>query len=163
MKLREKIIILVAVLVGAYGLLDFFVLSGRGDVDTDRVQVAEQELESFATTVSANIALAKITDRAHMGAIISKAESGWSRDPFRAEVIKEVEVVSEESEEAGPELVYSGFIQAGERVLAVVNGMEYRTGDLLNEVGYKVVRITPSQVLLQTDTSREIILYLEEN
>jgi hypothetical protein len=34
---------------------------------------------------------------------------------------------------------------------------------MLNELGYKVEKITPSQVVLRTEANKEIVLYLEEN
>jgi len=48
-------------------------------------------------------------------------------------------------------------------MLAVINGMEYTVGEMLRDIGYKVFRITSSQVILLTETNKEITLYLEEN
>lgn len=149
--------------MGVYGLADHFVLS-RGSDDTEALaQKAEQELETYASTASARLAVAKIKDRGHMEYLISRAEADWTRDPFRAESAKAVEDTETDSDAKAPELVYSGFIRAGNRFLAVVNGMEYRVGEMLNELGYKVEKITPSQVVLRTEANKEIILYLEEN
>lgn len=44
-------------------------------------------------------------------------------------------------------LVYSGFIQVGERPVAIINGMDYQVGDTVN--GLLVERILPQAVLLR--------------
>ncbi|MBI9089047.1 MAG: hypothetical protein JEZ12_07515 [Desulfobacterium sp.] len=163
MKRREKIILLVAVLMGVYGLADYFLLSGGSDGSQVVAQMAEQELETYVSTASARLAVASIKDRGHTDYLISKAEADWTRDPFRAELTKAVEDAQPVSDAKDAELVYSGFIRAGSLLLGVVNGMEYRSGEMLNELGYKVEEITPAQVVLRTEANKEIILYLEEN
>jgi len=52
------------------------------------------------------------------------------------------------------EQVYSGFIKVGQRVLAVINGIEYACGDKLADGGYVVQAIDKSAVVLErTDSS----------
>jgi hypothetical protein len=53
-----------------------------------------------------------------------------------------------------PEFVYSGYIKIGQKVFAVVNGIEYACGDQLAEGGYVVKAIDKNLVLLErTDGS----------
>jgi len=54
----------------------------------------------------------------------------------------------------GEELVYSGYIRIGQKVFAVINGIEYACGDKLAEGGYVVQAIDKNTVLLErTDGS----------
>ncbi len=56
--------------------------------------------------------------------------------------------------EAAVQLVYSGFIKVGTKILAVINGIEYAVGDALAEGGYMVKAIDKNFVLLErTDGS----------
>jgi len=56
--------------------------------------------------------------------------------------------------ESQAQLVYSGFIKAGSRLLAVINGIEYGVGDALAEGGYTLKAIDRNFVLLErTDSS----------
>ena len=68
------------------------------------------------------------------------------------------------SEDAAvPDMTYSGFIQIGSHLLGIINGMEYRIGDLVLEIGYKVIQITPLKVTLLTQTNKQVTLYLQED
>jgi hypothetical protein len=52
------------------------------------------------------------------------------------------------------EIVYSGYMKIGQKVYAVINGVEYARGDELAEGGYVVQGIEKSSVLLErTDGS----------
>lgn len=54
----------------------------------------------------------------------------------------------------GSEYVYSGFIKIGQKLLAVINGVEYARGDELAEGGYMLQAIDKNSVLLErTDGS----------
>lgn len=55
---------------------------------------------------------------------------------------------------APQELVYSGYIKIGQKIFAVLNGVEYARGDELAEAGYVVQAIDKNSVLLErTDGS----------
>jgi len=149
--------------MGVYGVADYFFLSGSSDATQETAKMAEQKLETYAIAASSKLAVAQITDLPQTDYLISKAEADWTRDPFRAEPVKEVEEKEIVSDPDELEFVYSGFMRAGNFFLAVVNGMEYRRGEMLNGLGYKVEKITPSQVVLRTEANKEIVLYLEEN
>lgn len=63
-------------------------------------------------------------------------------------------LTSEEPGGQGEGPVYSGYIQAGKRVFAVLDGIEYAAGDELAEGGYRVKSIEKTLVVLErTDGS----------
>ncbi len=164
MNRRESIIIVVAVAIGIYGLLDYFVLSGKKVNGKDEnLAVAVGKIDTFAQTASLDLTqVVSKKDFQDTGYLISKAEAKWENDPFWIYQADDMEYIAT-AEEKLPELSYTGFIKAGQKVLAVVNGMEYTLGELLRDVGYKVSRITPLKVVLLTEANKEIILQLEEN
>ncbi len=45
---------------------------------------------------------------------------------------------------------YTGFVELGSGKLAVIDGMEYQAGDSLEGGGYKVLSVTPDQVVLES-------------
>lgn len=165
MKKREIIIIVIAVLVGLYGILDYFVFSGSSAAGGDeKIATAQNRIDGFVQSSELNLAAAaetgSLADQAYM---IAKAEAPWKRDPFGDGGLGESQEEQGLAEEKLPEMRYSGFIRAGKKILAVVNGMEYTVGELLVDVGYKVSSITSSKVVLLTEANKEIVLQLEEN
>ena len=164
MKKREIIIVVIAALLGVYGLVDYFILSGsKAPGGGQKITEALTSIDGFAQAAELNLIPAEVTgslkDQAYM---ISKAEAPWEKDPFGGgglESKAEEGLVKEDI----LEMHYSGFIRAGKKMLAVVNGMEYTVGELLVDVGYKVSKITSSKVVLLTEANKEIVLQLEEN
>ena len=45
---------------------------------------------------------------------------------------------------------FTGYVELGSGRLAVVDGMEYQVGDMLESGGYKVVAIAPDLVALES-------------
>lgn len=163
MKLREKIIIVVAVLAGIYGVADYFLLSGKTGPELEVFKKAALDLDIFEAAAKAALAVSKLSDPERTHYLITKAESEWTKDPFRGDVAVSADPIKEDSEEKDVEFVYSGFIRIGNTILAVVNGIEYKVGEMLQDVGYKVAGVTPSQVVLLTEANKEIVIYLVEN
>ncbi len=165
MKKREIIIVVIAAVLGVYGILDYFILSGSSAMGDDKkITNALVSIDEFVQSSEQNLAPAalkgSLADQAYL---ISKAEALWEKDPFGGYGLGESKGEQNLAEEKLPEMKYSGFIRAGKKMLAVVNGMEYTVGELLVDVGYKVSRITSSKVVLLTEANKEIVLQLEEN
>ncbi|MCA1785036.1 MAG: general secretion pathway protein GspB [Desulfobacteraceae bacterium] len=153
MSKREKIILALTLVVALYGVMDLFVFSSK-KTDTSGPAPAADGVTSSAM---ANKLMAKILnmeiEQPLKKNIIAKIESPWQGDPFvRSE--EQTEQQATQSDDAQPifsGLVYSGYIFAGDRVMAIINGNEYRNGDIVLETGYRVVRITPDKVIVQKD------------
>ena len=159
---------IVAVALGIYGLLDFFVFSGEKQKGQDKDAAARSEkIAAFAASAGTELSsITKQADAPDTDYLISKAESNWQRDPFvvyTSDQNDQIVLDDTSATDKIPTLTYTGFIQAGKKVLAVVNGMEYAIGEMLTDVGYKVSGITPTRVVLLTELNKEIILQLEEN
>jgi len=165
MNRREQIIILLAVLMAAYGVLDYFVLSKKGasGKDEDKVTAAVQQADTFAATATARLTAMSVKNKGRSLSYTKKmAETPWPRDPFITHT-KVIEKEEQLSDADMPEMIYSGFIKLGNRILGVINGMEYRVGELVVDIGYKVHQITASKVILLTESNKQIIIYLQED
>ncbi len=138
MTLREKIIIGAAgaaVLWGAVQILRSTV--GGGKQAEER---SAQDVQGTVVRVRADIAAARLTEAERL--VLSIAQEEWDEHPFA---------------EAGPvragrapasDYVYSGYVDAGGRRFAVLNGREYRVGEALASGGGVIERIEPDHLVL---------------
>ncbi|MCG8566358.1 MAG: general secretion pathway protein GspB [Desulfobacterales bacterium] len=166
MSKRELIIVVIAALVGIYGILDYLILPRLGSANKSETSLkARQEIEAFSSDAMAQLASTqKLEGPPAIKEIIPLAEGHWPRDPFGtapSDSGKPDEDPGEDPDQ--PDLVYSGFMQAGDHILAVINNMEYSIGELVKETGLTLSQITPAKVVLKNSSQREIILELQEN
>ncbi len=87
--------------------------------------------------------------------IVNRAEAEWSSDPFYKarlydDLISSGINIKTVLEEYKAKFTYSGYIQAGEKELAIINNTEYQTGDTLEEYTglYVLKSIYPSRVII---------------
>jgi hypothetical protein len=165
LKKRESIIIVIALLAAGYGALDYLVLSRPSAKKPDtQGQERQAELAAFVQVSQAQLATLSGPDTKRIRYRIEKAEAAWENDPFEVLAVTEAGLTDEsQGAQAALDLHYSGYIKAGSKAMAVINGMEYNVGDLLLDSGYMVAGIFPDRVVLVTETSSEILIPLEEN
>jgi hypothetical protein len=157
----------------AYGVYALF-FEGKGKRNTTSIASvsATQQLETL------NAFITKVAEASKAGLskedkyIISRAESPWKQDPLTTVELTarpEDEINRKQQQVAqttGPQLnvSYTGFMQMGDKRFAIINGLEYTTGDELEQGGFVVRSITPSQVVIfSTDRSKKKFVFpLEE-
>ena len=118
-------------------------------------------LNTFITKVAEKTKTGPSKEQAY---ILNKAQTLWKQDPFVELEIKK------EREDTGPEPVldakvkYTGFLQMGDRRLAIINGMEYEAGDQLEQGGFVIRRILPNHVVVVPPgkNKKTMILPMEE-
>jgi hypothetical protein len=169
---REKMIVGLMLLTVAYGVYTLFFegkVKSSSTTPATSISVTKQ-LETL------NEFITKVAEASQAGLskedkyIISKAEAAWKQDPLTTveltnkpeDEIKRQEVV----DTSGPQLnvSYTGFMQMGDKKFAVINGLEYTTGDELEQGGFVVRSITPRQVvIISTGRSKKRFVFpLEE-
>ena len=170
---REKIIVglmLLTVVYGIYAL--FFEGKGKSSIKPTAAVSATKQLENL------NAFITKVAEASRAGLskedkyIIARAESAWKQDPMTTveltdrpedEIKKRQQQLTDTS---GPQLdvSYTGFMQMGEKKFAVINGLEYTTGDELEQGGFIVGRITPRQVVIISTgrSKKQFVFQLEE-
>jgi len=157
---RQMIILGVMVIVILFGAYDFLTSKKKG-LPMNTPQKLE-ELKSFVSGLTAGTA--KDTT-ANLGVLIfSRAEKEWTQDPFLDnKSYKAWARVGAGAETAGKKLdfIYSGYVGAGNKHVAVVNGAEYKEGEALDTPGYVLRRISPTRVVIEnrgTGTTLDIPL-----
>jgi hypothetical protein len=111
------------------------------------------ELKTFVTDLTAG--LGKDSSKNLGTLIFSRAEREWTQDPFldsRAyKSWTQVKVTAKEAGAAAPkiEFVYSGYLEADRKRMAIINGMEYREGEGLDAKGYVLKSVSPSSVVIE--------------
>jgi len=165
MTTREKIIVGLMVLAVGYGVYALFFEKPPGP-ETLQTQTGLDSLNTFITKVAETTKSGLSEADSY---VIQQAESQWYQDPMVTIRTKtESEVKEKEAEAQAPlptvKIVYSGYLQMGDKRLAIINGMEYEAGDELIQGGYVVRNISPIRVVLATtpDGQRTIIVPLVE-
>ncbi len=160
MSRREKIMLFMALAALLYGGLEWLVFSPEKPSPAS----VTQKTGSFAGTVDKMMAgiMQMEIEHPHKKAVIEKIETPWVRDPFVQPGPQNRQSTGKSQEDVMavlPNLVYSGFISAGSRAMAIINGMEYFTGDIVMDTGYRITRITPEKVEIQKDRNTGDIFF----
>lgn len=79
--------------------------------------------------------------------ILNQASSAWTRDPFIAPLSQQ-KFAPKMLPPAPKDLKYSGYVRMGERILAIIDGMEYQVGESLLRSPYLISDISPRQVII---------------
>lgn len=96
---------------------------------------------------------------------IRSAGRKWINDPFLSSDARLSDTYQRDVSEntAAPsdaqlKLVYSGFLEVGARRLAIINGMEYSSGEAIDARGYYLRRIQPRQVEIGKRNAPDVII-----
>ncbi len=164
MNRREKIILIVTLMVFAYGLIDFFILPKNNNrLDTGQaIAHTHKTVADFANRSMARISkVDNPIQQNNLQILISKIESDWDQDPFGQPLEPDTVTAGSSSPPLlVPGFVYSGYMHVGDVSFAIINGIEYRKGETMPESGYKVITITPKKVVLQKNTG-QIVIFLK--
>ncbi len=161
MSQREKILIGLMILAIGYGIFVWFLSPPQPEAilkaDTD-----QNSLNAFIIKVAEKTTggLSKFQKN-----VLEKAEARWKRDPL-IQIKPQPAVEEEENQEPvlTTKMIYTGFLQMGDKRLAIINGMEYETGDRLEPGGFLLQSISPTRVVIapRGKKSKSISLPLED-
>ena len=164
---RQIIILCVAVIAVLYGGYDFFFAKNKKTAAVDTGKKIE-EMNTFMTEMT--VALRKDTPSPVDAHMIRRAEAGWARDPFYDRKTEKAWAVAKEQAQAGGTAAvpkgpfsYTGYVEAGKKIIAVINGHEYGAGDALDVEGYVLNAIYPAWVtIFNRETRRTTDVPLQE-
>ena len=160
MSKREKILVGLMILAIGYGIFIWF-LSPPQPSAIPRGDTGQKSLNEFIIKVAEKTTggLSKFQTN-----VLEKAETPWKRDPLIQ--IKPRPTVEEEKQEPvlTTKMIYTGFLQMGDKKLAIINGMEYETGDRLEPGGFLLQSISPTRVVIapRGKKSKSISLPMED-
>lgn len=162
MSKREKIIVSVMVVTVLLGGFFYFMpgVTGRppgGGTEFD--ESTRDFVQQVHKKFKADTTLAR-----EMFAIRS-AQRQWAKDPFLHSDARLSDQPQSNVPDAAPvaagtrlDLKYNGFVEAGAQRLAIINGMEYASGEAIDGRGYYLRRIQPGQVEIGKRNAPDVII-----
>lgn len=172
---REMIILGVmgiAILFGAYSLFSPDPKAGR----VDNLTASRDELNTFINTLNEGI---QKEANNHGSLVFASAKRVWTPDPFlenssykqwtqskKAAMAKHVAAVATEAPPAVKkiEFHYTGYLEAGGKKMAIVDGSEYQEGEKLEMKDYLLRSATPTGIIIENTATgaRQSVLLDEE-
>jgi type II secretory pathway component PulC len=156
---RQKLILAAMVVTISYGVFEFLLAPPSGGVFHDTGSKSKAQ-DKWITEISEKLNKEKLTEGELY--IISKSQTEWMKDPFLENLSSSKSDRTKKEETSGQDekisLTYSGYLDMGERKLAIINDVEYETGEELQSAGYVVQRIEPTRVILKGKQTPETII-----
>jgi hypothetical protein len=158
MSKREKIILIIMALTVVYGFYALFL--ENPSPRTGNLVSSGSKLDEFNKFITNVAALTKDGLTEEDAYIIDQIAVKWTKDPllntqqsfaFKPEEEKKATV----AESLG--ISYSGYLKMGDKSLAIINGLEYETGDELPEGGHVVDKIYADKLVIVTGGGRKKI------
>ena len=150
------------VLAVIYGVYTVFFSAPR-EVSIPSGHKELETLNSFVTKVAEQTKTGLSKEETY---ILQKARAEWKQDPF---IQIRPKLTREEAAERQPlvlnsKILYTGFLEMGNKRLAIINGMEYEIGDILERTGLVVRKISPSHVVVAApdNKNKTLIIPMEE-
>ena len=164
MATREKIILIILMLFVVVGGYVYFFQNGSQEPASATLDQTAN-LDEFVTQINQSLAKQDYTDADMFK--ITRAATQWTHDPFlrSALPITKEPVVEKNTADAGKiaaaelNFKYSGYLMIGKSKLAIINGIEYREGDIMEEGEYILKGISPQQAVLGLK-GKEVNLFL---
>ncbi|MFP4672313.1 MAG: hypothetical protein ACOCY5_04020 [Desulfohalobiaceae bacterium] len=148
---REKILVILMALALLYGALELFILPGRTPGPEQQEPEAEAEqAQELVQSLSQNVEDSSLSQA--QTRVLHSANRKWDRNPFYVYPESDFdasELVQETSEEELGTIHYTGYLEMGQKRMAIINGSEYQTGDRLEQSNALLLGITPEHVLLR--------------
>ena len=161
---REKIMLLLMVVALVFG--SYFLLFAPAQMDeTSSARDDSEELNRFVMQAAKQLYRKNEVTTALY--IIDHARTPWVRDPFitikAPEPVKPEVVPSPKNVLPDVTFSYTGYLDVGGMRLAIINGQEYATQDVIGPEGHVLTHISPQQVIIQSSRQKtRLVVPLEE-
>ena len=145
---REIIILVVAALAVVYAGYVYLI---EPAMNKAKINDKKQEISTPVNSVKNDAN--KDVEAGTQEYIIARAEENWKKNPFvdrNSSSYKEWASIQRAAGSSGSagKIVYSGYVDAGMKKIAIIDGLEYQAGDQLEREGYVLKQVTPFQVLI---------------
>ena len=154
---KQQIIILsIMAIVILFAIYDFLTAS-RSKSEPIDFGKKTSELQAFLTDLTSRLPKGSLPSADAY--ILSRAQSEWAHDPFyERKSFREWEKRKERAKAGGGAMQrvsfsYSGYLKVMDKNLAIINGVEYETGDQLEIEGYVLKKIYPGRVVIVNERS----------
>jgi hypothetical protein len=157
MKLEKRQIIILGVMgiVIVFGVFSMLTQNKKPSVPAMSRQTAE--LNAFVTNLVAG--LPKDTTKNLNAVIFNRAEKEWQQDPFLDAKSYRSWTKSREPAKAvaaapKSQFAYTGYVEANNEKMAIINGMEYREGENLDVNGFRLKSVSPVGVVIENRSTK---------
>jgi hypothetical protein len=147
---REQIILGVMAVAILYGLFTFIAGGSLKKRFTISPEVSTNEIKAIAsdTTDAVNKDALSVTE----AYALSRIEADWRHDPFYekkaySEMVQTAKAAAKV--DAAVNFSYTGYMEYGGRLMAIINGLEYGAGEALDVPGYILRSISPAKVIIE--------------
>ncbi|MDP2645121.1 MAG: hypothetical protein Q8P24_09285 [Desulfobacterales bacterium] len=146
---REKIIIAMMIAAVFYGAFSYFFSSSSKPAFENATQNLKT-LNEFASSLISSLAKEGQSDvETH---ILGLALAKWEKDPMVESghpwLFGEITDTVATSV-ADVNFTYSGYLKTGDKIVAIINALEYEPGQALEEPGYVLLAVSPTQVIIK--------------
>ena len=141
---RQIIILAIAALFVLYAIYDLLIAGPAAKKAKTAVKPAE--IETVVDTLSTD--LMKYKTGGVDAYLAKRAETDWGNSPFWERESYRVFAGNQEGVAGGVKFVYSGYVDMEQKKIAIINGVEYQTGEALEVEGYELKSVMPESVLL---------------
>lgn len=146
---REKVLLsLCATAAVGAGI---YYATGLLNSSKEAVEVKAKDYTPLITLVQVDLKKGELTNREKN--VVTAATNRWLRNPLRSQPL----VVEKQITETRQLPKYTGFIDIGDRPIAIIDGTDYRVGETLQGGEFKLTSITPGHVELLLNGAKESI------
>ena len=148
LKKREIVILAIAALFVLYAVYVYLIADRQKG---KKVQPGREtvQVETVVSGITDELNKSKISDFDHY--VIQRTQTDWDKNPFLKRELYRAWLAKDSKGKDGVAavpIIYSGYIETGKNRLAVLNGIEYRVGEALQEEGFVLKKIMPSKVVI---------------
>jgi hypothetical protein len=148
MNKREKIILVVMLIALLGGAATYFSGPSTSIQSSGAANGIDlTNVKALSAQLIADVKKEALTDNERY--VLDQAAADWSEDPFVVRSLTPLHQTGGGSGMRPADFSYSGYLDAGNRRLAIINGLEYMVGDQLEFGGLVVKNIDPEKVVLE--------------
>ena len=147
MEKREKILVSLMIAALGYGAFELFYSPSPRETATNAVAEVDSA-RILQESISNTISEAELNDNETY--VLNIAASRWVNNPFYEWPAGEDTLAVDMPDEEWEPMHYSGYLEMGRTRMAVINGLEYMTGEVLQGGKFVVLNITPEKVVVQS-------------
>lgn len=158
---REKVIIGLMLSVTIFGAYSFLSSSSENTAANSEKVIVElnKSIVDLAGKINRN-------DRSSIEYILQKAKERWKKDPFVESIggfddLKKEDGYKQAAD--GPtSILFTGFIHVGDKMIAIINGLEYEEGDVIGNGSLSVQKISRGKVVLHSESGEDLVVFIEK-
>jgi hypothetical protein len=167
LKKREIIILGVMGVVVLIGAVSFLLPRGKTK-SALKTAAPTEDVQTFINDITASLGQAVTKDK---DVILIAAQRDWTPDPFLDTVpykqwtILNAPALIGKTVDKKIDFVYTGYLEEGNKKIAIVNGIEYKEGEMLEIKGYILKNASPRSVVIENTLTKiqQTVLLQEEN